>query len=338
MNKSLLAAILLASAVAPAAAQEATVPIDVFLEQRVAEELAADGTILSRLGVALDVEAVGDKLLVSLVDPATRRAVASTKVDSVPADREAAVAAVMQVTANLVAQLGRTAQPAAAPAPPAADTAKAVKQVIDEERADRASEYRFRQEAITFGDEVAVFTDGKTTSVRHEAVAYQGDMHRKLEPREFYELVGRADLADAYDRRTAIAWGGLIGGGVVAMTGGLLWAKNLNPSNDCDPLASDYMQCSDRADANAAPVRTAGMAMFAVGSVGALVGIYYIYHRHPVSDSERYELAASHNAELRAQYGLPTARLHRPRTTDRSFVIAPYASSDAGGFAIAGRF
>src|SRR5689334_1870732 len=184
MNKSLIVAFVLTSATAPAAAQlvtgqqptaqQATVPLDVFLEQRVAEELAADGTILSRLGVALDVEAVGDKLLVSLVDPATRRAVASTKVDSVPADREAAVAAVTQVAANLAAQLGHNAQPAAAAA------ATAVKQVMDEERADRAKEYRYRQEAISFGNEIAVFSDGKTTSVRRETVAYQGDMHRRL--------------------------------------------------------------------------------------------------------------------------------------------------------------
>src|SRR5512144_2938416 len=114
MNKSLLAAILPASAVAPVAAQEATVPIDVFLEQRVAEELAADGTILSRLGVALDVELVGEKAVVSLVDPATRRAVSSTKVDSLPADREAAVATVVQVVANMTTQLNANNSTAAA--------------------------------------------------------------------------------------------------------------------------------------------------------------------------------------------------------------------------------
>jgi hypothetical protein len=79
MNKALATFFVLACAAASARAQgDAQPALDVFLEQRVAEELAADGTLLSRLGVALDVEIVGDKLIVSLVDAATRRTVAST--------------------------------------------------------------------------------------------------------------------------------------------------------------------------------------------------------------------------------------------------------------------
>jgi hypothetical protein len=330
MNKSLLAAILLASAVAPVAAQEATVPIDVFLEQRVAEELAADGTILSRLGVALDVEAVGDKLIVSLVDPATRRAVASTKVDTVPADREAAVAAVTQVAANLAAQLGRTAQPAAA---------QAVKQVLDEQREDRAAEYRYRQEAISFGSEIAVWTNGKTTSVGSITVAYQGDMHRKLHPQEFYQLVGRPDLADAYDRRVTVGWTGLLAGGAVSLVGMYLWVDNAFVYSDaCDIGSGSYDQCQADYAKEREPYKWAGIGLTVGGTVGMLVGYYYLLHRNPVDESEVYSLAAQHNEQLRAKYGLPTTSLRKPRKIDHSFVIAPYAGGDGGGLAVAGRF
>src|SRR5690606_39358477 len=80
-------------------------PIDQFLEQRVPKELATDGVLLSRLGVHLDVELIGDKLLVSLVEDSTNRATASTKIDAIPPDREAAVATVTQVAATLATQL-----------------------------------------------------------------------------------------------------------------------------------------------------------------------------------------------------------------------------------------
>src|SRR5678815_784691 len=67
-----------------------------LLEQRVPQELAAEGVVLARLGVALDVELVGDRCVVSLVDQTTHRASASTKIDALPADTEAAVALVTQ--------------------------------------------------------------------------------------------------------------------------------------------------------------------------------------------------------------------------------------------------
>src|SRR5262249_37566621 len=75
------------------------------LEQRVPQELATEGAVLGRLGVALDVEIVGERCVVSLVDPTTHRASASTKIDALPADPDAAVALVTQVAANLAAQL-----------------------------------------------------------------------------------------------------------------------------------------------------------------------------------------------------------------------------------------
>ncbi len=78
--------------------------LESFLEQRVADELASEGILLSRLGVTLSFEAVGSRYIVSLEDLGTKRVVASTKIDALPDDREAALAFSVPVVANMVAQ------------------------------------------------------------------------------------------------------------------------------------------------------------------------------------------------------------------------------------------
>src|SRR5688572_20683804 len=88
---------------APAWAQPATPSdLDGFLEQRVPEELAADGLLLAQHGVVLDVETIGARLLVTLVDRTTGAARASTRLDALPTDREAAVASVVQLVTSLI--------------------------------------------------------------------------------------------------------------------------------------------------------------------------------------------------------------------------------------------
>lgn len=338
MNKSLLALIVIGSLSSPLAAQPAaTVSIDVFLEQRVAEELAADGTILSRLGVALDVEVVGDKLIVSLVDPATRRAVASTKVDTIPADREAAVAAVTQVAANLASQLSANASPAAA----------AVKAVLTDERAERAArdqaEYKYRQEAITFGNEIGVQTDGKTTTTTRTLVAYQGEEHRRLAGSDIYEALGRDDLAQRYTNRATVGWVGLFGGGAVSMVGMFVLIANV-PGGGADACydgttgATAFDACSTAWDHDHRPYVYVGGALMTGGLVGMLVGVYYYYHRHPIDESEIYDLANQHNQGLRQKYGLPVSERRRARTQEPSLVVSPYMFGDSGGLSVAGRF
>jgi len=335
MNKSVIALFALASLAAPAAAQQATVPIDVFLEQRVAEELASDGTLLSRLGVALDIEAVGDKLIVSLVDPATHRAVASTKVDFVPADREAAVAAVTQVAANLAAQV--TTKPSGGE-----PTAIAVYAALKDEHRDRVAregaEYKFRQEAISFGDEIAVISDGKSISTVRNVVAYQGDIKRKLAGRDFYETVGREDLAEAYDSRRTKAYLGLFGGAAVMVGGTALFATNAFGAGNCDFFSDTYDQCKADYTAQHRPYAVAGAMLAIGGTIGMGIGAYLFYHRHPISNSEIYDLGAQYNAQLRQKYGLPVSQLRKPRKSERSFVVSPSLLGDGGGLSVMGRF
>lgn len=323
----LVTAVRIAGAQAPGAAQ---VSIDVFLEQRVAEELAVGGTILSRLGVALEIEAVGDRLIVSLVDLATRRAVASTKLDTVPADREAAVAQVTQVAANLVAQLTGNSSSAAA----------AVKEVLRDERREReareAAEYRFRQEAITFGDQIGVTTTGRTTTVTSRRVAFQGDVRRRLSAQEFYQTVGRADLAESYSRRYYGGWTALAVGGVVATVGTYVWSSGVL-EDACDAPNAMYPECFDDPDPPSAQTKeTAGLILTGAGLIGMLVGSWYAWRPHPVSEAEMYDLAGQYNNELRRKHGLPVAG--RAPHRRREVLVAPYASIGGGGLTLLGRF
>jgi len=105
-------AIAIAQPAAPAPPGPPASPREAFLEQRVLEELAADGIVLARLGVALALTPDGDALVVALVDPATGQARASTRLPQVPADRDAAVATVTQVAATLATQFAAAAPPA----------------------------------------------------------------------------------------------------------------------------------------------------------------------------------------------------------------------------------
>ncbi|MBL8619680.1 MAG: hypothetical protein JNK64_00220 [Myxococcales bacterium] len=121
-----LAALLAAPAIAtaqpaaPAPPAAPASPREAFLEQRVIEELAADGIVLARLDVVLALTPDGDALVIALVDPATGQARASTRLPQVPTDRDAAVATVTQVAATLATQVAAAAPPAGpADVPPA---------------------------------------------------------------------------------------------------------------------------------------------------------------------------------------------------------------------------
>jgi hypothetical protein len=309
----------------------------VFLEQRVPEELATEGTSLSRLGVALDVELVGDRMVVSLVDLATHRAAASTKIDSVPADREAAVASVTQVAANLAAQLSsKPSSEANAMAAALAEDRKA-----RQARAD--AEERFRQQEITFGDEYKVVVGNNFASVHRKWVAYVGD--QRLDGAEFYRHVHRDDLASSYEHRRTGGYAGIgISIGLMGLAAYLIVGPGLpnHESGTCDFGSPSYDTCqakvdarNDQLDSNAKTYMTAGLAVTVASGVSMAVGFYYLRNADPVSESEAHDLASEHNRAIRIQEGLTTAS----RTTRlRNVVITPYAGGDGGGLAVAGRF
>lgn len=317
----------------PSAPAPAPAPSTAFLQQRVVEELAADGIILSRLGVALELEAIGDKLLVSLVDVTTGRASASTKLDAVPLDREAAVASLTQVVANLTAQLrapAPTTTPLLTTAPPtegqvAAQIAAqlaAERQRDREERAVRErAEIAFREQAIGFGTEIVVSGNQYGVSVARNWTAHRGDVREPLDGPDFYAAIGRDDLADQYKTRRHIKIGALVGS-IVALGATGYFMYEWGEADRVCTLSPD--EC-DNVDADAA--LTGVLVSGGLSLVGLGVWAYYHTRPHPISESEAKRLGAEHNRALRARLGLPT-----------SMTVAPYASAHGGGLALAGAF
>jgi hypothetical protein len=303
MRVSLVVILLLATVASPAHAQEAaSPPLDTFLEQRVAEELAADGILLSRLGVTLDVEQVGDKLLVSLIDVSTGRVSASTKIDEVPADRDAAVASVTVVVSNLTVQL---AGPKPTVQPPSAAP-------VDPDASRNEAEYEYRQQAIGFGEELLVTDEGR--SVSRDWTAHQGELRLPLTGAQFYEAIDRPDLAKKYQRRRTLARRSLVVVGASVASMAVFMAV---------PLIGDH-------DGFDTQFKIAG-AGTVISLISAFVAFGYAHHyahtMNPVSESEAKQLAEQHNQRLRERLGLPN-----------HVSVAPYVSGQGGGLSLAGQF
>lgn len=303
-------------------------PLSAFLQQRVAEELAADGIILSRLNVRLEIEAIGDKLLVSLVDLTTGRASASTKVDRVPAEREAAVASVTQVVAVLSGQLD-------GPRPPSTIAPDVVTR--DELAARERAQLAYQEEAIGFGDEYELMVTSNSASLTRRWTVHRGELHEPLSPTDFYRTVGRPDLADEYDQRRNIKIGAIVGTVIFsAVSVGLLY-KGLDLQSCLDDPFANGDDCADE-HASADRYLTGGYVTLALAAVGSGVWAYYYYRPHPISEGEAKRLGAEHNRALRIRLGLPVA--HAPRG-DRARVevgVAPYVAPNGGGLSLAATF
>lgn len=197
------------------------------------------------------------------------------------------------------------------------DTATALREALQEERREREAreeaEYEYRQEALSFGERLPLVT--AWGSLR---VAYRGEMGRRLHGREFFKLVGRADLAEAYSRRRTIGWA-FVAGGIVAIASGIsaLSASSSSPEGE---------------DTN----RELGWGLTGIGFVAAIVGTWIVQHPSPVSDAKIYNLAAKYNARLRSKYGLPVSTSETPARRD--VLVTPYASDRGGGMVVSGRF
>lgn len=311
----LVASLSTARAQAPGSAE----PIASFLEHRVSEELAADGIVLSRRGLTLHVEQSGDLLILSLVDVATQHVEASTKLDAVPVDREAAVGTTTQLVAALAAQVATHAPVAIQVADP---------------RAQQVAELQFRRDAIRFGDDYHISVSQYGGSVRREWFAMHGELDQRLDPHEFYRLVGRPDLADAYDHRHRVMLGGLVVGGV-GMTASLVALIAMRPTLQIDSCAAtdpNYQMCLDAANTKfldeQQDAMLVGFGLLGVGTIGLVVGLWYHYHPHPISEDEAKQLADQHNQALRRTLGLPIVDVQ----------LAPIATASSGGFALSGRF
>jgi hypothetical protein len=301
MNRiTVIACVVAAAGAAHAQAPSPAASTTLFFEQRVSDELATEGIVLSRKNLRLQIEEVDGKLVVSIVERTTGRALASTTVDTAPVEREAAVAMLMQIAADLVDQIGDGTSEAPAQAP---------SRVTADAGARNAAELGFQRSAIRFGKKYGQW------------VTYQGN--QELSPEQFYSDVGRPDLAEAYRHRHRIAVVGDIAGAV-----GLLGGLVLIVANN-DPHAT-------RSIAERHPTET---MIVEAGEVVGLIGIglwsWYAGHPHPIDERDAKALADAYNQHLRADLMLPVAR---SEPLMRDLQLAPVVTADNYGLALGGRF
>ena len=151
---------------------------------------------------------------------------------------------------------------------------------------------------------------------------------RAVDGAEFYDAVGRADLAASVRRRRS--------GGVTALVvGGILVnAAFLYPLlNSCDGSFDEVDSCFESRWLTALGVAAAG---FAVGGVG----LYHVIRRDPLDPPERVGLAREYNGRLRRELGLPQ-EVGQIDRADRAFVslgLAPFVGENGGGMSLVGRF
>ena len=318
----------------------------VFLEKRVPDELATEGVVLSRSNLGLRVEQLADKWLVSLADLTTGRVAASTKVDVLPDNREAAVAVMTHVVAELAAQVVGRAEPPPAPEPAPAPS-PSVEQMLRDQQAERAAraereqreaaELQLNRRLIRFNNTYEPMPRDRDTVSRVRWSAYQGDPDQKLDPQAFYKQVGRPDLAEAYTTRRNLMVGSFVGAGVAFVAAYALLAFNLSEhlsaENQCFSLPFDqYQQCLDQ---QSGPDYTGPLILFGLGTIGIGTGIYYALHRQPIDEAEARALGDAYNQRLRGQSAAPALR-HRSLLRDVG--VTPYVTGRATGLVVGARF
>jgi hypothetical protein len=265
---SLVATLTLAAGVAGA-----TPPDDTAreLEQAAVEELVVDGVVLSDHGVRLEVELIGERAIVSLIDLTTGRASASTKIAALPADSVAATALIRQVATTLVEQLDvRIAIVAPITPTPAPDPLPR-----------------------------PVLAPPST------ALTIQLDVE-KLAPLELYAALHRPDLIERLHRRRRWAGRLWVTTGVFAASALSAWIAASVQSSNIPTCPEPYYEGLNPCDRRAAGFQRADrytLASQVLGGAAVLTGVAaaYLQWTQPISSSEAEQLAHRHNARLQAR-------------------------------------
>jgi hypothetical protein len=213
-----------------------------------------------------------------------------------------------------------------------ADVAEMVSKVTDGlDNTSAKEEYETR--AILFQDLAVVSVN--TGAVRTWAMPLKGKYKEPLEGIDFYEYLGRQDLAAQYRSRNMGRWGLVIGGGAVAIAGTYWAATGIgNRTDECKYYSSLDNSCLIyKRDTTQA---TAGAVVAGVGYVAALVG-YFLFNPHPVDAPEARRLADEFNEALRAELGLSeedVARAVIPSEPEVEVAIAPAIGPSGGALAL----
>jgi hypothetical protein len=313
---------------ARAAAAQAQAPAELvtasWLERAVAEQLMADGIALSRRGFALQIEQADTSWLVSLVDVTTGRVAASSEIDALPADREAAVSAVAHAVAELAAQVGGRAEPPPSPAALAGPTDAELRRARRE-----ATELRFKRRSIRFEPS----DPGAQPRTRlPEWLFLRGELDQPLDAPAFYRLVGRDDLAWAYHRRHGLMIGSYVLAAAALTVAGVLFAANDDPFCEVELTPDGHGQCLRIRHPSSA---ASAWILLGVGVTGALVGTYFSTRPQPIDVDDARALADAYNQRLRRRLGLPPAPRHARL---RDVTLTPYVTGHDTGLVVGARF
>jgi hypothetical protein len=170
----------------------------------------------------------------------------------------------------------------------------------------------------------------------------EGKYRKPLAYADFYEKVGRADLAGRYRTRRSVKIGLGVAGGV-ALVGGFvaIIAQFMSNSDAWDTcfnanfhLGGNAAGCSDTAG-NGGYV--AGGLLLGVGFAGVLAAI--VTPLQPAQPYEARELADQYNKQLRDQLGLDRAPAPKPAPSDATTVtLVPSVDSKGAGLKLVARF
>jgi hypothetical protein len=270
------------------------------LEAQVGEALAARGVALSRHNLKLRLEVAGPRLTASLVE-AGGHVAATTRVEPLPDEPAAAVAAATQAVIDLDTQVSQ-----------------------------RVNEFKFQLMAMRFAPNYVA--DARLDRAGQQWQVFRGRRSQELESPEFYQLVGRDDLAAAYTRRHYLMYGAFITGGVAFATAAALTIINESDYEPCNMIdGPGGLTCVNQQHHSLAPALVAlGVGLVAVG-----VGTYLYRSPQPIDEDDAKALADAYNKQLRGKLGLG-AVADAPRLRD--VTVAPYAGSAGSGVAIAARF
>ncbi|MGE0868643.1 MAG: hypothetical protein AB7P03_08780 [Kofleriaceae bacterium] len=331
-------------------------PVIAFLNKRVVEELATEGVMLVQRNLALRVVQAGPGVMVSILDASTTQELAWSRVAELPADREASVAAITHVAADLVTKLSSTDAPRQ-PAPQTngneapqtsqrdlsvagstrdrsthdaggkehavTGTLRRVRESLDQYRRERIRfTRRVKVEGIGYQGLTGLGIAAGMGQEKSGWPALRGEQDIELSPTEFYAIVGRPDLADAYRRRRRLGIGGMLVGVAALAAGTYTFFKWQHIA------AVEHERGVDGGPAGLYQASTVLLA--GVGLVGFVGGAYLYRHRQPMTENEAKVLAEDYNRRLYHRIHLGDDTPSREHRATRSVQLAPYVGHEAG--------
>ena len=194
----------------------------------------------------------------------------------------------------------------------------------EQETAQSGALEEYQRSYLWFAEGVSVHPyTGRVVSTW--SILYRGKYLEPIEWVDFYETVGRKDLADQYKSGVAVRTGLLIGGIVVGLAGAGVMFIPLRSTGDDQQFEEDMKW-----------MYIGGGVMLA-GAVVALVGAYY--DPQPAGASEARRLADEYNQRLMKELGLTPGDVPAPAPAKQPAVgLSPFAIPGGGGLMLGMQF